>query len=237
MARRRMPPPRNLKRSIQSTAPKHTIDIFCEGKTEKDYLDTLACLARQFGAKIYLHHNHKGKPIKLVQDAKKCRDKRLKESKKITGSPSKKAQIRYPFEVWVVCDRDEHHSYEEAAKLAATWGIGFAYSNPCIELWALLHFANQEAHITGKSCQKELKKYLPKYCHHKRPYFETQNLRPLEEKAKSRAIALQKRHLRNQTSGQNPSTTIWKLVDVLKAGNSAKARQKTPAFWTDADPN
>ena len=41
-------------------------------------------------------------------------------------------------------------------KLKSMNGAKLIASNPCIELWFLLHYKNQTASINGKDCIKEL---------------------------------------------------------------------------------
>ena len=96
-------------------------------------------------------------------------------------------------------------------------GIQTAVSNPCFELWLVLHQINQSGPITIDKIQKRA---------------ETLNLINGKEiaasgwsclfdnykKAKVRAIALDKMHLQNGSPpGSNPSTDVWRLVDVLRS--------------------
>lgn len=43
-------------------------------------------------------------------------------------------------EVWAVFDRDEHHHFEEGVRLCRENCIGVGRSNPCFEVWLILHF-------------------------------------------------------------------------------------------------
>jgi hypothetical protein len=42
--------------------------------------------------------------------------------------------------VWCVCDVDQHATLAAAREMAAKEAVGMAVSNPCFELWCLLHF-------------------------------------------------------------------------------------------------
>jgi hypothetical protein len=52
-------------------------------------------------------------------------------------------------EVWCVFDVDEHPKLAEARDQANANGIQLAVSNPCFELWLLLHFQEHRAHAGG----------------------------------------------------------------------------------------
>jgi RloB-like protein len=43
-------------------------------------------------------------------------------------------------EVWAVFDRDEHHHYDDAIRLCEETQICVGRSNPCFEVWLILHF-------------------------------------------------------------------------------------------------
>lgn len=71
-----------------------------------------------------------------------------------------------PDAVWVVCDGDEHADLDRAIALAAKSGVEMAISNPCFELWLLLHFQDHTARISVSDCSRLLKNHLPRYDKH-----------------------------------------------------------------------
>ena len=52
-------------------------------------------------------------------------------------------------------DRDVHHKYADAIKMANDNGFRLAISNPCLELWFLLHFHDQTAWIHRDDVQQQ----------------------------------------------------------------------------------
>lgn len=66
-------------------------------------------------------------------------------------------------EVWCVFDVDEHPHLHDARQQARDNGIDLAVSNPCFELWALLHFQDHTAHIERADARRRLKRHLPGY--------------------------------------------------------------------------
>jgi hypothetical protein len=56
-------------------------------------------------------------------------------------------------QVWCVFDRDEHPNFAKAIDLADRHGINLAISNPCLELWVILHFEDQTAYLERQTAQ------------------------------------------------------------------------------------
>ena len=84
-------------------------------------------------------------------------------------------------------------------------------SNPCFEIWFLLHSKDQNAAIETDALIKELKKSAPVWKNYSKSAFtDTQKsfLNDKKEVAVERAKKLQE--------FQNPSTGIYKLIDMLK---------------------
>ena len=50
-------------------------------------------------------------------------------------------------------DVDEHPDVDAAIRDAAQVNIGIAVSNPCVELWFLLHWRDQTAHLDRHAAQ------------------------------------------------------------------------------------
>ncbi|MFZ4580430.1 MAG: RloB family protein [Myxococcota bacterium] len=67
--------------------------------------------------------------------------------------------------VWCVFDRDQHEHFTEACNLAEGCGVQLAVSNPCFELWVLLHFEYRNTAVHRHDVQRILadKAYIPAY--------------------------------------------------------------------------
>jgi hypothetical protein len=72
-------------------------------------------------------------PSTLVTAAIELRDKSRNDASKHNDS-----NLRFD-ETWVVCDVDAHHGLNDALALAKSNEIQVALSDPCFELWYLLH--------------------------------------------------------------------------------------------------
>ena len=108
------------------TAPDH-LCFLVEGETEGNYI---SAYARRLGVlnKISIIKPTSNSPAEMVKEG--ARIQALDELKGTT--------LR---EVWCVFDRDSHPSYQEAFEMASrNKRIRLCWSNPCIELWFLMHF-------------------------------------------------------------------------------------------------
>lgn len=84
-------------------------------------------------------------------------------------------------------------------------------SNPCIELWYLLHFEECRAVMTQNDCVKKLKRHLEHYTKGSLALKDKQILSDKISAASQRAKSLK--------LYDNPSTTIYKIIDLLESLN------------------
>jgi hypothetical protein len=87
-------------------------------------------------------------------------------------------------------------------------------SNPCFEIWLLLHAKSQKSAINTDALIKELKKSAPVWkSYSKSAFTDTQKafLKDNTDVAVARAKELHEY--------QNPSTGIYKLIEMLKGDN------------------
>jgi len=85
-------------------------------------------------------------------------------------------------------------------------------SNPCFELWALLHFQDQTAYLVREKVRSLLKKHLPGY----RKSLPFDRLRPAYEDAVRRAVHLDRRCEERECPGDNPSTGVYRLTERIR---------------------
>jgi hypothetical protein len=132
-----MGPPR---RTVNRNALRREIVVFTEGiKTEIQYLSHWHRLHR--ASVLVTFGDFDGAPLPLVEHAvdRKMTDQR--EERKGRGTA--------PAETWCIFDTDEHPSIPEALDLAARNGVCVALSNPCLELWFLIHFRTRRRGSTA----------------------------------------------------------------------------------------
>lgn len=141
------------------------------------------------------------------------------ETKSGNSSPDKvfKRLINYkrkynasPDELWLVIDRDywELETLKQIAKECKSKGYNLIISNPCFELWLLLHQDKPKQPLTVADCEKELKKMIPSYT---KSQYSTENIKE--------ALDLAIKHAKTPDDGKDiqspPSTRVFKLVEKL----------------------
>lgn len=118
-------------------------------------------------------------------------------------------------EVWCMFDVDEHPNLDEALGLARDHDIGVALSNPCLEMWFLLHFKDYTAHIERHAAQHECKKILGCGKNLTSPALDM--LVDHHDEAADRARKLAKRHQGNGSRpDSNPSSNVWELIASIR---------------------
>lgn len=124
-------------------------------------------------------------------------------------------------EAWAVCDVDDYSvQLTEVARQAQRDEVGFALSNPCFEVWLILHHGPCARYFAdANEVQNHLKKLDPTW-DKLRPNF-TGYLPLIPESVKSarkNADPLQ----------DNPSTHVWKLIDSMRAPLTADEDPEQP---------
>lgn len=111
----------------------------------------------------------------------------------------------------------------QATSRALQKGVEIAVSNPCFELWLVLHRQERSAYINRRDVPRaagspgliEGKKLTADAIHLILAAFES---------AKSRARQLDRMHHRSGSpTRSNPSTGVWRLVDTIKSGATVHA--------------
>nr|MDT0657637.1 RloB family protein [Micromonospora sp. DSM 115978] len=171
--------------------PRRTILVYCgAARTEPDYFDGLRAAFRGTAVKV---RREAVAPEQLVRAADGFRR-------------------RHPGvydEVWCVVDADEF-DIEAAARQARRLGVKLAVSNPCFEVWLLLHHAACRSHCPRcGDVTARLRRRLPAY--------DKTRLR-FADHADGVAAAV-KRARELDPSGtdhsRNPSTGVWRLVELI----------------------
>lgn len=198
-----MSPPR---RRVTTEATRHEILVFAEGKvTEEGYLRHHH--SRNRSAVNVQIHEFQGDPISLVR--------RAMEEKKKGEQDEKRDRGRAHDEVWCVFDVDQHRNLKHAVSLAREHGIHLAISNPCIELWFLLHYEDQTAFIGRHDAQRAATGHTK--CEKSLSGKALAALDGNYETAKQRARWLARKHEGDDTlfPDNNPSSDVWQIVDSI----------------------
>jgi len=196
-------PPR---RRVSNTALRKELLVFVEGGTEEMYLvDWHRRHRDRVNVKI---DRFRGGPLQLVEHAVEAQRAETREARRGQGD-------RPHDQIWCVFDRDEHPNIPEAFVLADAHGIRIAFSNPCLEVWFLLHFQDQTAEIHRHDAQHQSEVLL--HCAKNLTPAATEALTERYEQAKQRATRLdEKHHGDGSPAGTNPSSGLWKTVDEIR---------------------
>ena len=198
-----MPGKHSLTRRRSYRQPLPRILIVCEGtETEPSYFMALRNREKSL---IDLEIEPGGVPKTLVEKAAALKRSANKAAKR---DPN----LRYDH-VWCVFDIDEHPNVGEAVQQARDNGIELAISNPCFELWILLHFEDQTAHIERRALHRACVRHLPGY--EKKVPFDS--LRRYYPDAVRRALSLRNWQ---ETRGcdeytTNPWTAVQNLTELI----------------------
>jgi RloB-like protein len=148
-----------------------------------------------------------GEPAQLVERAEGAKKGQLREARQGGGRPYD--------EIWCVFDDDRRPNLTEAIRRAAQGGINIAVSSPCIELWFILHYQDQTAHIEPKQAQALSKQLLKCSKTVTEQAFEA--LANRYDDAVKRAQYLDRKHEGDGSPPHtNPSSEVWKLVERIR---------------------
>ena len=199
----------SLKRSGGNRQPRKIILIVVEGKeTECNYFNQLKKHLKLTGVSVEVKPSKSSAPFNVVDYAHQLYKQREKESKK--GRTLKYEQV---FCV-VDCDHPDVNNYRSARNKAKQYGFYFIYSNPCFEIWFLLHF-NYSTRIYS-NCQQvinDLKQYIIEY---KKAINVFELIFSELNNAIQNAKKLETYHQKNGNNDElnkNPSTKVYVLVE------------------------
>lgn len=160
--------------------------VFCEGKTEMAYIKFLRSLYRV--------------PIQVIPKKGKSNISKddIENSKRdyVTTNQDK---------TFLMFDLDVAGVLEHLQKIP---DAELLVSNPCVELWFLLHYQEQKSKLTSKKCIQKLQSFTKDY---------KKGVLSEEEKnvlAANRDVAIKRAKLLEEYD--NPSTTIYRLLELLK---------------------
>jgi hypothetical protein len=213
MSKRNFPKGPLLRRGRPNRAPRLRVFIFTEGKnTEPTYLKDFA--AEHGNSLVVLEcEGGAGVPATLVEKAKT----QLTLVRRSRNSFEKSDQV------WVIFDEDEHPKVREAIAQALSLGIKVGYSNPCFEVWLILHHADHDAPDGRHAVQHKLAALDNGYdTGAKKPTYAL--LSPNYDQAKARAKKMRARRKKERNPLGCPYTDVDLLTEVIVINGKPKAK-------------
>jgi hypothetical protein len=184
--------------------------IACEGKrTEPGYLHGIRIAQRLSERQIEIVPHEGTDPVTIVRSVEERREALRRERRWDNRVDT----------AWAVFDEDDWQvqhpgQWNDALQRARARDIRLVISNPCFEVWYLLHFQDQTAALTRQAAVSRLKEHLPDY--EKSTSLYPDPLRDQTEAACARAGELAERALRDALGDfPNPSTNVAELVRYL----------------------
>jgi hypothetical protein len=176
------------KREAKGKKINPTFFIFCEGESEETYI-------RHVRAQYRI-------PVEIVPKITRNQVSERKIRESIKNSPrheKDKIYLMYDIDVTGFLSKLETIKKQIKSELIV--------SNPCFELWYILHFMSQTAEISTDDCIKRLETLCPSYKKGDLPA----KLRAKLEEKKTEAI----KRAKKQAPYQNPSTNMHLFLEEL----------------------
>jgi hypothetical protein len=197
---------RRAARNRSTRDPKQIILVVCEGEvTEPEYFEAFKAHYRTSRVEV-LTVKAAGVPFSLVTTARDM--KRKAEAAALAGEDD---NLRYDA-VWAVFDVDDHPKINDAIGMARDNDIQLAISNPCFELWLLLHLRDQPGPQDRSSIRRLLTKEVGTYG----KSVDFTLYQPGYTTAVKRARSLGSHSPSECKPGPNPSTEVCELTESIR---------------------
>jgi hypothetical protein len=181
--------------------------VLTEGtKTEPQYLSGIVNSLKNPRVSIQIAKQH-GVPVTLIREAKS-----LKDASRQLAESAKDHNLAYDA-VWCVFDVDDHLGISNVKEMARDNGIELAISNPCFELWLLLHFRESPGMQHRQKIVELLRQNVAGYVKDIR--FDLFAGKHIDAKGRARRLD----HLADACGepGQNPTTGVYRLIEAIEA--------------------
>lgn len=197
-----------LKRRVLFKSPRARVTIYTEGrKTEVDYLNQLRLYLGALPFELVVVGGV-GVPHTIAD--------RLIAEVNIARRQNRSQSYAKTDEFWAVFDRDEHPQVGGAIARCASANIQVAFSNPCFEVWLILHFQDYDRAEHRTQTQQKLTELCTKYDQYKSKTAEFAEYMTHLDTAEHRAeVQLCRRNQEGQPPGP-PFTTFYELTRRLK---------------------
>ncbi|ALC12948.1 RloB family protein [Sphingopyxis sp. 113P3] len=205
---------RSLRRATPKRAPKKKFIIYSEGKnTEPQYFQ--AVRRNLLGALVDLEViDAAGVPMTIAEKA-------CERATTMRRGRGRRSSFEEGDQVWAVFDRDEHPKVPEAIEKCHASSVQVAFSDPCFEVWLLLHFDNFDRPDDRRQVQAALAKICDDYDPKGKKSADFSKLMPKVEDAEKRAEA--------------QLALLWQKCDFWDSQKEISLIHGEPAFMEAGD--
>lgn len=203
---------RPLQRASAFREPKRKFILYAEGaNTEPDYFRAVQKTFR--GALVEIEIiPAAGVPLTIARKAAEHRQLIARKKRRT----DKDASFSDEDEVWAIFDRDNHPKVSEALLLCQENNVGIAFSNPCFEVWLILHLVDYQRPDDRHEVQRKLASLVKDYNPNCRKTTNCSSLMDRLEIAEERAERQLKRREEEGDNGGAPSTTVFNLTRTIR---------------------
>lgn len=129
-------------------------------------------------------------------------------------------------EYWAVFDRDDFTKFREAIEICRDASVGAAYSNPCFELWLILHFCEYDRPCKTSDVVAYLRSIHPAYDPKKKKKFvDGVHLFPTIAQAERRAERQRQSRVQERNIYGAPSTAVSCLTKAIREAANPRDRK------------
>jgi hypothetical protein len=201
-----------LRRRPAVREPKRRFTIVCEGRnTEPAYFEALRATLSDALITLVIEPAA-GTPMTIARRSVEL----ARQATRARRRGAKVDSFEENDEIWAIFDRDLHPQYAEAVGLCEAKQVGVARSNPCFELWLILHHADFDRPDDHHAVQDHLEKICADYnaAKGKRPDC-GRFIHKVEEAERRAERQLARREAEGLSFGP-PSTTVFKLTRAIR---------------------
>lgn len=205
----RMPPrsSNNLRRRAPRREPRRRFILVCEGKnTEPAYFDAVRQLFKDALIEVQIE-GAMGVPLTIARKAAQQAEGLRRQARDSYEEND---------EIWAVFDRDAHPDFDRAIAVCNAAGVNIARSNPCFEIWLILHYCDYNAPLGRHKAQKHFQTLCPMYKARGGKNVDTKPLMNNIEQAEKRAERQLKERSKERAEFGEPSTTVGQLTKSIR---------------------
>ncbi|MBA4768306.1 MAG: RloB domain-containing protein [Porphyrobacter sp.] len=142
--------------------------------------------------------------------------KKALQKKKEIARLARKESFFANDKVWIVFDEDTHPYVQQTINEARRQEVGVAYSNPCFELWIILHLQMYDRPESPVNMQRKCGELIPGYDRHSSKVCDFDSLLEHLPQAEKNAARLVESRAEQGSPFGVPVCTVHDLTQILR---------------------